>query len=155
MAQQGRNADAVPQFEAVLRLTPADAQAHDNLGGALMAIGRVADAMDEFEAALRLQPDNAIAHYNRGVALRALGRPEEHQAALAEADGLAAGFADPAGRPALKSAARLPPPQVRVPIRDVGRSASEQAITTEGTENKGVGRPARSMQLMANLVLPS
>jgi len=41
----------------LVRLKPQDAQAHDNLGTALNAIGRRPEAKAEFVEALRLKPD--------------------------------------------------------------------------------------------------
>lgn len=68
MDQPQRIADAIPHFEAVLRIKPNYPEANNNLGACLMNIGRNADAVGHFEAALRAKPDFIDAHYNLGLA---------------------------------------------------------------------------------------
>ncbi|HKE11461.1 MAG TPA: tetratricopeptide repeat protein [Myxococcota bacterium] len=50
---------AFAHFEEALRLTPAFAEAHVNLGIALANAGRTSEAIAHFEEALRLKPDLA------------------------------------------------------------------------------------------------
>jgi tetratricopeptide (TPR) repeat protein len=65
-----RLAKAVECYRAALRIKPDYADAHDNLGVALMQIrGGSAEAIGEFEEALRAKPDLAAAHSNLAVAL--------------------------------------------------------------------------------------
>jgi tetratricopeptide (TPR) repeat protein len=84
----GRPQEAIPAFQAALRIEPRYAQAHNSLGNVLAAIpGRLSGAISEYEAALRLQPDLADAHYNLALALQDIpGRlPDavsEYEAAL-------------------------------------------------------------------------
>lgn len=72
-----RPAEAVPHFEASLKLRRGSAPAHFNLGTALAAAGRVDEAIVHYQEALRLRPDYARAHNNLGTALLQRGRPKE------------------------------------------------------------------------------
>jgi tetratricopeptide (TPR) repeat protein len=66
----GRSQEAIPEYEAALRIDPNYAQAHNNLGEALATIaGRLSDAISHYEAALQIAPDDAKAHSNLGNAL--------------------------------------------------------------------------------------
>ena len=66
---------------------PDYADAHNNLGAALFALGRIHDAVIHYERALGLNPDHASAHNNLGAALAAQGKIDEairhHERALA------------------------------------------------------------------------
>ncbi|MGD1019113.1 MAG: tetratricopeptide repeat protein [Verrucomicrobiia bacterium] len=53
------------------------AEAHGNLGIALVRSGRIQEAIAHYERALRLNPDYADAHNNLGLALMSLGRVPE------------------------------------------------------------------------------
>ena len=72
LADVGRMAAAVPEYETALRLRPNFLTARNNLGSALISIGRVGDAIQQLEESLRQEPDNAQAHLNLGVALDTL-----------------------------------------------------------------------------------
>ena len=52
----GRTSEAIERFEAVLRVDPRDARAHNNLGYAYSKVGRMEMAVEHFEAAVRLEP---------------------------------------------------------------------------------------------------
>jgi Tfp pilus assembly protein PilF len=106
-----RQADAIAEYQAALRIEPDFVEAHNNLANALTRIpGRMPEAIAEYQAALRLRPDRAEAHFNLALALAEMsGRlPEaiaEYQAALrlrpdyAEAhNGLASALARVPGR---------------------------------------------------------
>ena len=73
----GRVPEAIAQYEQTLRINPDFADAHFNLGVALMQTGRVPEAMAHWQQALRVKPDYAEAHYNLGVALMQMGRVPE------------------------------------------------------------------------------
>src|SRR5260370_20043235 len=60
-----------------LRLGPAYADAHSNIGLVFHQQGHFALARACFEAALRLQPDHSDALFNLGNVLLELARPEE------------------------------------------------------------------------------
>lgn len=53
------------------------AEAYNNLGNALMAVGRVEDALAAYGQAVTLKPDFAQGHYNQGVAHHTQGRLDE------------------------------------------------------------------------------
>ncbi len=66
----GHEAEAVPEFEAALRINPDLPDAHYNLGTILSRIpGRLPEGISHFEAAVRLAPDNAAIRYNFGNVL--------------------------------------------------------------------------------------
>lgn len=65
----GRLKDAIAEYQISLRLNPAYAEAHNNLGDALAAVGRTAEAATQFATALQLRPNYAEAHNNLGMML--------------------------------------------------------------------------------------
>jgi|SRR5579862_1101759 len=69
-------ADAAAHFEQSIRIEPS-AEAHENLGLALLRMGRAADAIPEDREALRLQPDFSEVHCQLGLALEATGESDE------------------------------------------------------------------------------
>ncbi len=73
MAKQ-RPADALPHFEAAVRVSPDFADAHGNRGFALAQIpARASEAGRAYETALRLAPNNAEAHNGLGGVLMRSG----------------------------------------------------------------------------------
>ncbi len=83
----GREADAVAECEAAVRLEPDSAGDHIELGSALADIpGRQPEAIAEYQAALRIKPDSAEAHNNLAMSLEAMGNTSaamaEYKAAL-------------------------------------------------------------------------
>ncbi len=77
LLQQGREAEAMAQYEQALRLNPDYAEAHNNLGSVLKDQRKLPEAMAHHEQAIRLKPDYAEAHNNLGVALIQAGRVQE------------------------------------------------------------------------------
>ncbi len=75
--QIGRIHDAVTRYERTLLLNPDFADAHNNLGVALVQLGRMADAHAHFGRAVALNPGYADAHNNLGNSLAAQGRLED------------------------------------------------------------------------------
>ena len=65
------------QFQTTLDLHPDHANAHYNLGNALLQNGRVDEAIAHFQKALDLQPNYANAHNNLGNVLLQIGRVDE------------------------------------------------------------------------------
>jgi tetratricopeptide (TPR) repeat protein len=64
-----RPADAVPEFEAELRIDPNDADAKYNLGYAYLRQTRTKDAVAMFESVIASNPSHANAHYQLGKIL--------------------------------------------------------------------------------------
>ena len=64
----GRLSEAISHYEAALRLNLDFAEAHNNLGGAYMAMGRKSDGIAEFQTALRLKPGYENARRNLQMA---------------------------------------------------------------------------------------
>ena len=66
-------ADAITEFQQVIRLKPDHARAHYSLGVALFLSGRGDEAIDHFEQAIQFAPGNALivglSHYFLGVIL--------------------------------------------------------------------------------------
>jgi tetratricopeptide (TPR) repeat protein len=86
LMDSGRLAEAIPICEEVVRLKPDLAEAHNNLGVALVQQpGKLNAAIGQFGEAVRLKPDFAEAHYNRGNALYGANRTAEAVAELEEA----------------------------------------------------------------------
>ena len=75
----GRTEEAIPQFQAALRIEPNNSEAHNNLGNAyLRTPGRMTDAMAEYQTALRLSPEDPEVHNNLGSAfMQTPGRTED------------------------------------------------------------------------------
>ena len=72
---QGKEALAALQKAA--ELLPDDADAHNNLGYVLNAIGQCDDAVASYRRALAIKPDYAEVHSNLSIAQQALGRLDE------------------------------------------------------------------------------
>ncbi|MFT5109623.1 MAG: tetratricopeptide (TPR) repeat protein [Verrucomicrobiales bacterium] len=89
MAQElrrlGMVRDEIAHYEASLKISPENAEAHYNLGNAQAGQGRAAEAIVHYQAALLINPDLAEAHNNWGNALKALGRAAESVAHFQEA----------------------------------------------------------------------
>ncbi|HTU00670.1 MAG TPA: tetratricopeptide repeat protein [Candidatus Sulfotelmatobacter sp.] len=68
---------AIVQLKEAVRLKPAVANYHFNLGGAYYGKGRLADAEYELSEALRLEPGHIKAHWLRALCLEKAGRPAE------------------------------------------------------------------------------
>ncbi|MCX6956589.1 MAG: tetratricopeptide repeat protein [Verrucomicrobia bacterium] len=89
LADAGRLPEAIPHYEAALRLKPNYPEAHNNYGDALLKLGQPAPALVQFERSLLLRPRSAVTHLNRGSTLLLLGRGDEALAELATAAHLA------------------------------------------------------------------
>ena len=73
----GQFDQAIAEFRQSLRLNPASAPTHYNLGFALSARGRRDEATTAFEDALKIDPDYAQAHNNLGALLQISGHADE------------------------------------------------------------------------------
>jgi len=79
-ARAGQWQQAIGAYQSAIRLKPDFAEAHNNLGFALISSGLTPNAIEEFRAATRDQPDYADAHANLGLAL--LKQPGHESEAL-------------------------------------------------------------------------
>jgi len=67
---QGDYSEAIGIYEELIRSTPRDAIALNNLGAALSKLGRYKDAEEYFRRAVKLKPDYSDAYSNLGTVLR-------------------------------------------------------------------------------------
>ena len=78
LARQGDLAQAILRFQEALRLNPASAVAHMELGTIYGRNNDLLKAVDHLQSAVRVDGDRLPdAHLNLGVALRRMGRPDE------------------------------------------------------------------------------
>lgn len=73
----GRPLEAIPFYQAALKLKPGSADAYNNWGETTLKLGHVAEAVKLFRAALHAQPHHAVATNNLGEALLRSGQREE------------------------------------------------------------------------------
>lgn len=78
---QGRNSQAIEQYQAAIQTDSTRAVAHNSLGGALLADQRTAEAIRELRATLKIDPDYPSAHFNLA---RALSESQDWKSAIAE-----------------------------------------------------------------------
>jgi tetratricopeptide (TPR) repeat protein len=77
LLQAGKLAEAIAQFEQVLRIRPEHAKTDPNFMAVLTAARRANAALSQCEQALRAKPDDPEAHNNLGGVLRQIGRVAE------------------------------------------------------------------------------
>jgi predicted Zn-dependent protease len=68
---------AIAHFSLAVKLDVGFADAHLELGRALIAAERVPEAIGPLETAVRLQPENPLTHFHFAAAYGRLGRNEE------------------------------------------------------------------------------
>ena len=73
---EGKNAEAISEFELVLRHDSTNALALENVGVAYMRTNRPQDALAPLERAQSINPNDPIANYNLGLANVALDKYE-------------------------------------------------------------------------------
>ncbi len=93
--QRRRHGAAVDLIGKAVAHKPEYAEAHANLGTALMGEGKLDEAVASFQKAIALEPELAKAHVNLGHALQALGRREEAVAAFRRTIEIVPGAAKP------------------------------------------------------------
>jgi tetratricopeptide (TPR) repeat protein len=74
--------DATREYEAAVRLDPAHAEAHNNLGAMLHVAGRLDEAAAHYRRAIELRPENAEARSNLGRLLLLQNKAVEAAAAF-------------------------------------------------------------------------
>src|SRR6185437_4736000 len=70
-------AEALESHDSAIALDPSSANAHNNRGAAVAALGRAVEALESHDRAIALDPGSALIHSNRGAALGLLDRMEE------------------------------------------------------------------------------
>ena len=94
IARQTRRTErGVELIKRAIGLNSNVAEAHSNLGNALMDLKRPAEALASHDKAIALKPDYALAHNNRGAALMDLKRPAEALASYDKAIALKPDYA--------------------------------------------------------------
>ena len=76
LAEKGRDAEAIPEWEKLAAGNPDDARIRNNLGSALTRTKRFDEAIVQFEKALELNPQYNLVHLNLGRALIADGKTD-------------------------------------------------------------------------------
>ena len=69
--------EAITHYQKALQIKPDYAEAHINLGNALLKKGGVDEAISHYQKALQINPDYAEAHINLGNALIKKGSVDE------------------------------------------------------------------------------
>lgn len=77
LLKQGKYAEAVAEYQAAVKLTPEDEDAHYNLAFALAKSADHEGAKHEYEEALRIYPDYTEAHNNLGNVLLSEGKIDD------------------------------------------------------------------------------
>jgi tetratricopeptide (TPR) repeat protein len=85
LMREGRMEEAQKHFEEALRLEPANADLHCNMGTLFDQMGQPGQALTSYQAAIQLNPTDALFHYNLGFTLHRLGRATEAETAFREA----------------------------------------------------------------------
>jgi len=83
--QQGKMSESLVASQNALALTPADANAHYNVGTSLLELGKLEEAEASFRQAIMLNPNFAEPLMNLGNTLQALGRLDEAEASYRQA----------------------------------------------------------------------
>lgn len=72
-------------YETMLKVTPNDAELHDDVALLYMGMGIAANAVRHFQASAALKPEAAAAHFNLGTALAQAGRFDDSIASFRDA----------------------------------------------------------------------
>ena len=92
--QSGEAETGVELIARALAVRTDFAEAHYNMGNALLSLGRPGEALARFDAALRLNPRDPQYHFERGNALKDLGRIDDALSSYGKALGLSPGYAE-------------------------------------------------------------
>ena len=72
-------------YETMLKVTPNDAELHDDVALLYLGMGFAANAVRHFQASAALKPESAAAHFNLGTALAQAGRLDDSVRSFREA----------------------------------------------------------------------
>jgi tetratricopeptide (TPR) repeat protein len=73
----GRQGDAIAEYQNALRIKPDDASMFNNIGNCLVKEGKLKEAEDSYQHAARAKPELAVVHDNLGVLMSSIGRFQE------------------------------------------------------------------------------
>ncbi|MAI02757.1 MAG: hypothetical protein CMP40_02880 [Rickettsiales bacterium] len=85
LGQTGRNLEAANANQTVVKLSPKDAEAHNNLGVTQQELGKLEEAQASYTKAIELKPDYAEAHNNLGNTQLEMGKLKEAEASYSQA----------------------------------------------------------------------
>ncbi len=94
---QGRKSEALNANQTAVKLSPQDAEAHNNLGNTLKELERLDEAECSYKQAIDLSPNYAEAHCNLGIVLHALGKLDKAEASYKQAASLKPDFPEAYG----------------------------------------------------------
>ncbi len=94
LVDAGRAREAIPHYEAALKLRLNYPEGENNLGYALTIVGEPQAALPHLQRALQLRPNYAEAHNNCGIALMNLGRTAEGEQEFRKALELRSDYAE-------------------------------------------------------------
>ena len=94
LKQTSRLSASLAPMQSVVKLSPQDAEAHNNLGITLQELGRLDESEESYRQALALKPDYAEAHYSLGNTFKELGRLDESEASYRQAIALKPDYAE-------------------------------------------------------------
>ena len=86
-------AEDITGYETMLKVTPNDAELHDDVALLYLGMGMAANAVRHFELSAALKPDSAPAQFNLGTALAQAGRLQASVVAFRAALKLRPGYA--------------------------------------------------------------
>jgi tetratricopeptide (TPR) repeat protein len=70
---EGNFGAALEMYQRSLKLQPEQAEAHTNMGDALLQTGKIDEAINHLQQAIKINPDYTMAYYNLGCALQQKG----------------------------------------------------------------------------------
>jgi tetratricopeptide (TPR) repeat protein len=77
VSSKGQVERAIECYQKSIRMDPANAEAHYNLGNIYLAMERTSEAADEYRSAIKAKPGYSKAYGNLGIALLTLGKRDE------------------------------------------------------------------------------
>jgi len=93
LRQTSRLSESLAPMQSAVKLSPLDAEAHNNFGKTLQELGSLDEAEASLRQAIALKPDYAEAHNNLGNTLQELGRLDGAEASLRQAIALKPDYA--------------------------------------------------------------
>jgi tetratricopeptide (TPR) repeat protein len=77
LQEQGRQREAIAEYDEAIRLDPEYTEAYNNRGSAYAGLGQYQRAIQDFDEAIRLNPEYAEAYYNRGLTYKLQGKKSQ------------------------------------------------------------------------------